>query len=1449
MTALQQNLKLLVIEDNPGDLVLIEEYLAEILATVDIKHAKTFGKAKTILQQVSNFSAILMDLTLPDLSGESLVEKIVALAGRVPVIVLTRYENQEFGLKTLNMGVVDYVLKDELTPFMLGKVITYGIERNRVRQSLQKSEKKYRDIFNLSPQPMYLVDMVDRKIVDVNKAAIDQYGYSREEFVGLNLMDIRPKDQVYKLNKEIEQAENSKQTFYKTVLEHQKKSGERFFADISTSRLKQDGKVYRMVLAEDITLKLEAEQNAKQKSDLLAANAKVTGALIKNENWLEALSETFDVVGKAVEVDWVYYFETHYDKEQGKDLLSQRIEWSADTIKPQIDNPDLQDIEYAAFPDIMDPLLNDKVFQAVVPELPESELKELLKSQGIISILTIPIFIDARFYGFIGFDDCQKERKWDKEEIQYLKTLTSNVSSAIKLRNTNDELKVSEYKFKSMVEEGGDLIEILDKEGNFKFISPNLPNILGWSLDELNGKNAFDFIHPNDVNKAKEDFAKIMRSKHAGPRPFRFQNKNGTWDWLKSSATNLLDDDIINGILVTASDVTEQKYYNELQKLERDVLEKNALREYSSKEITYDFLSGIEKLHSAVKTSVTLVKDGKLFNFSSPSLPKELLESLEGVEIGEKVGSCGTAAYRKEQVISSNIFEDPLWEDYKWLGGKFNFSACWSEPIINSEGKVIATFAIYYESPSTPTEYEQNTVERAAQIIRILFESEEKKQAEKQLAHSKKRFKALVQEGSDLIGILDKDLRFKYVSPSIGGAFEEYVGMKALDLVHPDDYDRIEYSLNRLKDEKRVVLESYRLRDFSGNYYWVETIITNLLDEPAVNGYVANSRNVTQQIEREEKLRELSLVAAKTTDAVIITDSDGLITWVNNGFKELTGYKLTEIIGKIPGAFLQGPDTNPQTVQNISVAIENNESIETTILNYSKDGTPYWLNMSIDPIFTDAGECSHFIAIERDVTEKIEKEKELQESLERYNIVNKATSDTIWDLDIKTDRMVYNDNIYTMFGYHKKEVENVGNWWRDKIHPEDLSKVDQELSNVQEENKDRFQLEYRFKAADGTYKYILDRAFVIKDDEGNSIRMIGAMQDITQKREEEERLKLLESVITNTSESVVILDAEPGQFGREIVFVNEAFTELTGYSREEVLGKTLHFLNGPETADQVRKHLRTEMDNYEATEVEFINYKKNGEKFWINTSMVPVQDNEGNYTHWVAIGRDITERKRNEKAIKASLTEKETLLAEIHHRVKNNLAVVSGMMQLQAFESENEDLKAKLYDSVVRIKTMASVHELLYQSNSFSELEFSETLRKLVKNVSETLQPKEEILLDIHCDPLTLNINQAIPASLIVNEVITNAYKHAFKNMNKGSIKFSLTEQDNNIKINIKDNGVGFDVTNPLKSGSLGMHLITALTDQIQGTCEYKSEGGGANFTLTFKKMKAKKGIGNTLFS
>lgn len=701
----------------------------------------------------------------------------------------------------------------------------------------------------------------------------------------------------------------------------------------------------------------------------------------------------------------------------------------------------------------------------------------------------------------------------------------------------------------------------------------------------------------------------------------------------------------------------------------------------------------------------------------------------------------------------------------------------------------------------------------------------------------------LLESISDAYFALDSNWRFTYVNREakkvLKKSSSEMIGQGMWDVFK----DLKETELYKIYQD---VLESHIPASIE---YFYEPINTwfDISIYPNNDGLSVFFSDINDKVARETKLRDLSLVASKTTDSVIITDAQERITWVNDAFKKLSGYSLDECKGRVPGDFLQGPKTSSKAKSHLKQGIEKKEPVEVVILNYGKGEKPYWLEINIDPIFNEKGECTHFISIQRNVTEKVEREEELRSTIERYDTVSKATSDTIWDFDLLGDKMLYNNNIYTMFGYKLEEVSHLASWWRGKIHPDDQLYISQELRNAISFGKDRFQMEYRFRCADGSYKHIYDRAFLINDENGEPVRMIGAMQDISTMVEEQEQMKLLQSVITNTNESVVITEAETmDQSGGKIVYVNDAFTIMTGYSEEEVLGQTTDFLLGPKSDPELCNQLRSSLGSQKASEIEFINYKKCGEEFWVHTSGVPVENRDGVCSYWVFISRDITDQKEQEEKILSSLKEKETLLAEIHHRVKNNLAVVSSLMELQAMNSDNNELQGQLMSSVMRIKSMATIHEQLYQSNSFSKLQFSDGLKRLVNSVVGILQTDVEIMLTYDLDDVELSINQGIPCSLLVNEIITNILKHSYKGRASGSINICLRDLGETIHLEINDDGNGLpDGFEEMDTASMGIQLIDLLTQQLKGEKRFHSDKIGTSFSLRFTKHDGK-GAGST---
>jgi PAS domain S-box-containing protein len=256
---------ILVIEDNSGDFLLIEDYLREEISEPVIHNSKTFAEAKEILASKIPFNAILLDLSLSDGSGEELVKEVIKISKNIPVIVLTGYSNKAFGIKTLSLGVSDYLLKDELTATQLFKSIAYSIERKKNTLKLKQSEEKYRNLFHLSPQPMWVFDNETFKFLSVNEAAIQHYGYSKEEFLAMTIKDIRAASDA-KMVDEIVSTTKKNQAFYKGTFSHYKKNGDLIYVDIQSNTINFNGKMARLVLATDISERINQMQTIQERN-------------------------------------------------------------------------------------------------------------------------------------------------------------------------------------------------------------------------------------------------------------------------------------------------------------------------------------------------------------------------------------------------------------------------------------------------------------------------------------------------------------------------------------------------------------------------------------------------------------------------------------------------------------------------------------------------------------------------------------------------------------------------------------------------------------------------------------------------------------------------------------------------------------------------------------------------------------------------------------------------------------------------------------------------------------------------------------------------------------------------------------------------------------------------------------------------------------------------------
>lgn len=251
---------ILVIEDNLGDYILVRDFLEDMVLSPTIVQAGDFkGAVSKLKDETQRFDAVFLDLSLPDKSGEELIREIILLANGTPVIVLTGYTDASFAIKSLGLGASDYLLKDDLTAVTLYKSLTYNIERNKNLLKLKETELRYSDLFQLSPQPMWVYDVETHSFLDVNKAAINDYGYSYADFLSMTVWDIQLKDNIH-FDQTVQDSTNSATPLSRGLFKHKKKSGEIIDVDVRSNTIVFKGKKAMVALANDVTEKLRHTQ-------------------------------------------------------------------------------------------------------------------------------------------------------------------------------------------------------------------------------------------------------------------------------------------------------------------------------------------------------------------------------------------------------------------------------------------------------------------------------------------------------------------------------------------------------------------------------------------------------------------------------------------------------------------------------------------------------------------------------------------------------------------------------------------------------------------------------------------------------------------------------------------------------------------------------------------------------------------------------------------------------------------------------------------------------------------------------------------------------------------------------------------------------------------------------------------------------------------------------------
>jgi len=541
---------------------------------------------------------------------------------------------------------------------------------------------------------------------------------------------------------------------------------------------------------------------------------------------------------------------------------------------------------------------------------------------------------------------------------------------------------------------------------------------------------------------------------------------------------------------------------------------------------------------------------------------------------------------------------------------------------------------------------------------------------------------------------------------------------------------------------------------------------------------------------------------------------------VNEAFEKLTG--LREVAGKrvtevIPGIGESDPEVFEVYGRVATTGVP--EKFEAYL-----EALHMWFSISVY-----SPEKDHFVAVFDVITGRKDAEEALRGSERTIRALMNATTDAIFLMDSDGRLLAVNEEMEKRFAKTRDGLLNSNVY---DLLPPDLAESRKTIMKevIRSGQPIRFEDE-----RDG--KWLENTVYPIIDGQGRVNMLAVYARDVTARKNAENALKKSEEKYRNIFENAVdgVFQASSNRY---FISVNPSMARIHGYSSpEEMIAAVTDIERQLYTDPEDRKRYRRILDEHGTVEdFEARVLRKDGVRIWTSTSSRLVKDKEGNILYTEGTVEDITARKESERGLKAALKEKEVLLREIHHRVKNNMQVMSSLLNLQSQHLDDPRSLEIFRTSINRIRSMALIHDKLYRSESLSTIDFPEYVRDLLRGLFAACGPEVGVDLNLGIDPLSLNIDTAIPLGLIINELVSNSLKHAFPDGSEGEISVTLHHQDGHMVLAVSDNGSGFpEGLDFMNTESMGMQLVVTLVEQLEGTISLKRDGE-TRFEVAFRE-------------
>lgn len=749
---------------------------------------------------------------------------------------------------------------------------------------------------------------------------------------------------------------------------------------------------------------------------------------------------------------------------------------------------------------------------------------------------------------------------------------------------------------------------------------------------------------------------------------------------------------------------------------------------------------------------------------------------------------------------------------------------------------------------------------------------------ENQLKKTQNYLELITENMLDIVGQVDAKGVFLYVSPSIkkllGYETSQIVGNSIFEFVHPEDLEMTLNCFNRCMETGKPEKIRKRVKTYSGNYKWIETMGSPISDDlNQISGAVISCRDIDDQINIEEELKSAlnysrNLIEV-SLDPMVTISENGEIMDVNSATEDSTGLSREDLIGTDFSQYFTDPEKAMKGYQK-TLFYGSLKDYSLTLRHISGRTMDVSFNASV--YRNRAGEVEGIFAAARNITKLKKANNALKLSERHFRSLIENALDVIMVLNHQGDITYASPSVEKVFGY--KVHEFLGFNIFDFIHNNDSPRLNNALTDDIRSSGSNVDFEVRCQHENGQWLSCqMVAQNLIKDPAVRGIVL--NIRDITPRKEAERARNDLEemysTLITASPDGFIATDLEG-----KITYVSEKAAFMMGWGDgKKLVSDTIFDILIPDEKELFRKNMEMVMSNGALRNIEHKASKKYGETFVAEMNMALTQDSDGNPKGLIVTIRDVTYRKKMEKKIKSSLKEKEILLKEVHHRVKNNMQVISSLIGLQSEQVHDKKTREMFEDSKNRIRSMALIHEKLYGSEGMEKVDFSEYVKSLTESLENSYN-KNNIDIIVDVEDVLMDIDQAITCGLILNELISNSLKYAFPEqtvldnysqskldeinsneeidsesettLNQVSnssfimpfenpiISVAVCSRGDEVVMYVGDNGVGLpEGLDFEETESLGLQIVCTLVAQLEGNINLESKEG-TRFIIKFKE-------------